>query len=110
MLDNFVDLVRAIEIAGMLVTSDAHIAEYQRSILRYLRTMQELYKDAPFKPNHHLSVHVGDTVLPEFGPLHPIRAFHTERNNFMLQMENTNMKFGECSTLYACELSHLLLK
>lgn len=95
MLDNFLDLVTAVEVAGMLITSDAHIAEYQRAILRYLRTMQDLYKDAPFKPNHHLAIHVGDTILPQFGPLHPIRAFHTERNNFTLQMENTNMKFGE---------------
>ena len=94
MLANFMDLVTAVEISGSLVISGAHIDLYCSTILRYLRTMKSLYKEAKVVPNHHMSVHIGDSVLPHFGPLHAIRAFHTERFNFLLQNENTNGKLG----------------
>ncbi|KAJ3551842.1 hypothetical protein NM688_g4476 [Phlebia brevispora] len=100
MLDNFMHLVTAVAIAGMLAISDAHIAAYRKAIMHYLETMKDLYKEATFKPNHHLAVHFADTFLPNFGSLYPIRAFHTERQNFLLQMENTNMKFGELELTY----------
>ncbi|KAJ3531570.1 hypothetical protein NM688_g7556 [Phlebia brevispora] len=100
MLKNYMDLVTAVGIAGMLITSNVHIKAYRQAILRYLENAKVLYKECSFKPNHHLAIHLADVFLPNFGPFHPIRAFHTERNNFMLQKENTNMKFGELELTY----------
>ncbi|KAJ3542467.1 hypothetical protein NM688_g5967 [Phlebia brevispora] len=100
MLENYMDLVTAVGIAGMLITSSIHIEAYRAAILRYLKNAKVLYKECSFKPNHHFAIHLADVFLPNFGPFHPIRAFHTERNNFMLQREHTNMKFGELELTY----------
>lgn len=94
MLDNFMHLVTAITIAGMGEMTQSLIELYQSSMSSYLTTFLHLYKESSLKPNHHLAVHLGRDVLPRYGPLHPIRAYATERMNFVLQSENTNSKFG----------------
>ncbi|THH31573.1 hypothetical protein EUX98_g2602 [Antrodiella citrinella] len=100
MLRNFMDLVTAIEIGGMLVMSEELIAQYNLSLTRYLRSARTLYKEAVFKPNHHLALHIGLQILPFYGPLHSVRAFHTERMNYKLQQEKTNRKFGEMENTF----------
>ena len=93
MLDNFMDLVSAVEVGSMLMTSENHVQLYERSLHRYLRTFKELYKEARFTPNHHLALHVPN-FLRFFGPVHAWRAFALERYNYLLQRTNTNKKFG----------------
>lgn len=93
MLKNFMDLVTAVEIAGMLVTSPSHCSMYSEHMQRYLEGMKGLYKEARVVPNHHLALHVPE-FLQFFGPTHAHRTFALERFNYTLQKTNTNQKFG----------------
>ncbi|KZT08857.1 uncharacterized protein LAESUDRAFT_617409, partial [Laetiporus sulphureus 93-53] len=99
MLQNFMDLLTAVTISSMLEISHQHIQIYERSLLRYLQTLRELYKEAVIKPNHHLALHVGES-LRIFGPAHSTRTFSTERMNYLLMQTNTNGKFGELELTY----------
>lgn len=94
MLQNYMDLVTAVVMSSMLVISDDHIKMYEAAIVRYLTSLKALYKGAEYKPNHHLSLHVG-AFLRNFGPVHAVRTFFAKRMNFMLQRINANGKFGE---------------
>ena len=93
MLLNFMDLVMAVQIANMRIISEKHIILYEKLMMRYLIKFKSLYKDAKIKPTHHVSLHIGD-FLRNFGPVHAYRTPAFERYNYMLQRENTNMKFG----------------
>jgi hypothetical protein len=93
MLDNFMDLVTAVEVGGMLVVDEEHIRKYEETILRYLQNMKSLYLEASIKPNHHLAIHLA-VFLRLFGPVHAWRAFAFERFNYMLQRLNKNMHIG----------------
>ncbi|PSR72259.1 hypothetical protein PHLCEN_2v11851 [Hermanssonia centrifuga] len=94
MLDNFMDLVAAVEIGGMMQVSEEHIQLYEAKILSYLRGMKSIYLEATVKPNHHLAYHLA-MFLRRFGPVHSWRAYAFERFNYMLQNLNTNMHIGE---------------
>ena len=94
MLDNFMDLVTAVEVGSMLVTSENHIQIYERHMTKYLTDLKELYKERRVAPNHHLALHIGD-FLRLFGPVHSWRAFALERYNYLLQRINTNRRFGQ---------------
>lgn len=93
MLDNFLDLVVAVEIASLLVISEDLISEYKQRIYRYLTTLQKLYKDAPVCPNQHNALHLPDHMRG-FGPTPGFRIFGTERFNYTLQNVNTNYHFS----------------
>ena len=93
MLRNFLDLVEAIEILGLLEINETRIAEADALIKRYLNEAKELYKGAPMQPNHHMLLHLS-VFLMLFGPVHSWRAFAFERFNYMLQTLNTNLNFG----------------
>ncbi|KAH9856328.1 hypothetical protein C2E23DRAFT_686505, partial [Lenzites betulinus] len=92
MLDNFMDLVTEVVIGGMLEMSEEAIKVYEEAALRYLRTARELY-NINITPNQHNSLHI-PFFLRLFGPLHSIRTFFSERMNYLLQRNNTNMRFG----------------
>ncbi|RXW18464.1 hypothetical protein EST38_g7389 [Candolleomyces aberdarensis] len=80
MLINFLDLVKAVEIGSMLVTSRNHIDEYETLMTRYLVTMKSLYKEARVVPNHHLALHTAD-FLDYRGPspeTHDLTIIHPE--------------------------------
>lgn len=94
MLDNYMDLVTAVELGCMLVISPSHISQYDFYMQRYLENFKELYKTLRLVPSHHISLHLGE-FLCSFGPVHAWRAFAFERYNYLLQRENTNGKFGE---------------
>ena len=108
MLSNFMNLVTAVEISGSLIMSNAHIDIYRNALLRYLQGMKALHKEAKFVSNHHMAIHVANTILPNFSPLHAIRAFHTERFNFLLQTENTNGKLDGVVFLF-CPQTTLII-
>ncbi|KAG1848453.1 hypothetical protein F4604DRAFT_1973851 [Suillus subluteus] len=94
MLDNYMDLVTAVELGCMLVISPGHISQYDFYMQRYLENFKDLYKTLRLVPSHHISLHLGE-FLCSFGPVHAWRAFAFERYNYLLQRENTNGKFGE---------------
>ena len=93
MLDNYMQLVRAVSVAGSLRISEEDIKEYESSLLSYLRGLKDLYKEATIKPNHHIAVHL-PVFLRRFGPVPAWRAFAFERFNYLLQNTNTNKKPG----------------
>lgn len=104
------DLVTAVEVGSMLETSEELIQLYDKTLMRYLTTLKELYKEAKIAPNHHLAVHIAD-FLRIFGPVHAWRAFALERYNYMLQRTNTNNRLGECWKAYYLPslLNHILV-
>lgn len=96
LLNNFMDLVSAIVLAGLLETSDHHIDLYGGYMLRYLQKVQELFPEAQLKPNHHYVLHIPD-FMELFAAVHSWRSFTFERYNYVLQRMNTNLTFGEQS-------------
>ncbi len=94
-LDNFMDLVTEVVVGSLLEMSEPAIRLYEAVSLRYLQTIKRLYNTA-ITPNQHNSLHI-PFFLRLFGPLHAVRTFFSERMNFHLQSENTNMKFGAAS-------------
>lgn len=91
-LDNYMDLVTEVMIGSLLEMSEPVIQLYEEVSLRYLQTARRLYNIA-ITPNQHNSLHI-PSFLRLFGALHAIRTFFSERMNFLLQGENTNMKIG----------------
>ena len=99
MLDNFMQLIRAVDIAGSLRISEDEIVEYETTMLDYLIGMRDLYKEASMKPNHHIALHLGE-FLRGFGPVPAWQAFGFERFNYLLQNTNTNKKSGKSCFFY----------
>ena len=92
-LENFMDLVRAVQIANLRSISKEDIKLYKKYIRRYLTGFKTLYKCAKVKPIHHAALHYGDT-LRGFGPTHTHGASFYERYIHSMQSENHNMKLG----------------
>lgn len=100
MLDNYMDLVTEVVIGGLLDMSEDVVAVYERCSRAYLETAKELY-DITITPNQHNSLHIPQ-ILRNCGPLHAIRTFFSERINYLLQRQNTNLKFGQFATYTSC--------
>lgn len=94
MLDNFMDLVYAVEIGSLLAVDVAQIQAYDTRILRYLKGIKELYPHFRLRPNFHLAAHIGD-FMKLFGPVHSYRTFGAERYNHVLQNIDTSRKHGK---------------
>ncbi|KAH9911732.1 uncharacterized protein BXZ73DRAFT_15955, partial [Epithele typhae] len=92
MLDNFMDLVTAIVIGGLLEMSEHWAQLYEEATSRYLQKALELYH-FDVTPNQHNALHI-PFFFRLFGPLHSVRTFFSERKNFLLQRLNTNSRFG----------------
>ncbi|KII88032.1 hypothetical protein PLICRDRAFT_55048 [Plicaturopsis crispa FD-325 SS-3] len=95
MLDNFMDLVTAVRIAHMRVTSAAHIDAYDTHISRYARGISRLYPDRRIMPSLHAALHLGSDMAGFFGPVHSHSAQFYERYIHTLQRLNTNQIQGE---------------
>lgn len=91
-LDNFMDLVTEVVIGSLLEMSEPAIQLFEQVSLRYLQNAKRLY-NISITPNQHNSLHIS-FFLRLYGALHAVRTFFSERKNFELQGENTNMKFG----------------
>jgi hypothetical protein len=96
MLQNFMHLITAIQIASLRNTSPALIDSYQFHFKTYLEGILRLYPEAKMQPYHHICLHLG-MLLHAFGPVHSWRAWAFERYNYMLQNTKTNHRFGACS-------------
>ncbi|KAH9855542.1 hypothetical protein C2E23DRAFT_684025, partial [Lenzites betulinus] len=109
MLENFLEVVEAIETYGLLEIDERQIADAERLMRRYLEGIKELYHGTKIQPNHHLALHIG-VFLRLFGPVHSWRSFAFERFNFYLQSINTNMTFGELEMtfmMHSCRAANL---
>ncbi|KDQ28554.1 hypothetical protein PLEOSDRAFT_1027583, partial [Pleurotus ostreatus PC15] len=106
MLENFMDLVSAVEIGSLLAIDAAQIQAYNDRILRYLDTIKDLYPHFRLRPNFHLAAHVGD-FLELFDPVHSYRTFGAERYNHVLQGINTSRKHGEIEMTYLTTASRV---
>lgn len=105
LLANFMDLVSAVHIANMRVSSQNQIRAYNMHIFRYVAGVKALYPDEKLKPTHHAALHIGE-LLNLFGPVHSHSAPFFERYINFLHRVNTNQKLG----LFQDRLSfHLVL-
>jgi hypothetical protein len=93
LLDNFMDLVCAVRIANMRVSSPDQVAAYRKHISRYVEGLQKLYPHENLRPTHHAAIHIGD-LLHHFGPVHAYSSPFYERYISFLHHINTNNKIG----------------
>lgn len=106
MLENFLDMVKAIDTAHNRTISAAHADSYKHHAFCYLQTTRNLYKDFKMKPIHHISLHLGE-FMRRMGPVHSYRVPAFERLNFLMQRENTNLKSGKAN-IFKAVLASLL--
>jgi hypothetical protein len=88
MLDNFMDLVSAVELGCMFIISPRQDSLYDFYMMRYLENFKELYKTLSLVPSHHIALHLGE-FLSSFGPVHTWRAFVFERYNYFSSVRTT---------------------
>lgn len=93
MLDNFVDLIIAVEHATRRSISEDDTTIYDDHMLKYLLGIRSLY-DRDLVPNHHLALHLTQ-CLKEFGPVHAWWTFPFERYNGIIGNLKTNSRTGE---------------
>jgi hypothetical protein len=94
MLENFLHLVTAVNLANQRTITEEQIIQYQSHITSYLKGFIDLYPFASITPYQHLSVHFS-THLRRWGPTHSWRCFAFERYNGVIQGLPTNNKFGQ---------------
>ncbi|KAA1479836.1 hypothetical protein DENSPDRAFT_789601 [Dentipellis sp. KUC8613] len=94
MLNNFIDLMYAVQLANLREVSLDHIVAYRERLHRYLEDYKRLFKENKIKPIHHVAQHVDEFML-RFGPNHSHSAPFYERHIYQLQEQNVNNKFGE---------------
>ena len=92
LLDNFVSLICAVDLATRRSMDPDRVERFDRYMFRYLQTLRYLFGHQ-LVPNHHLSLHLRECLLL-FGPVHGWWAFPFERYNGLLQNLNTNNKSG----------------
>lgn len=93
LLSHYMDLVAAVRIANMRVSSPNQIREYNKHIGRYVQNLSRLFPDQGLKPTHHAALHIGD-MLGLFGPNHSHSGPHYERYINFFHRINTNSKLG----------------
>lgn len=94
-LENFVQLIVAADLATRRSMSPERAAKYDDNIQAYVRGLRSIYNHH-LVPNHHLALHLKDFLLL-FGPVHGWWTYPYERLNGLLQRMNTNHKSGKYS-------------
>ena len=94
MLENYMHLVMALQIASMRTIDDEDIKLYTYHYKAYLEGFVQLYKEVPVHPNNHMCLHLG-MFLRLFGPVHSWWSWVFERYNYLLQNISTNSRFGK---------------
>ncbi|OSC99340.1 hypothetical protein PYCCODRAFT_1479872 [Trametes coccinea BRFM310] len=97
-LENFIHLACAADLASRRSMNAERAASYDRHMEAYLRGLRRIYKHQ-LVPNHHLSLHLRP-LLEAFGPVHGWWAFPFERYNGILQRMNTNSKTSDLPTTF----------
>ena len=103
LLNNFVHLVIAVDLASRRSMDPERARLFDEHMHQYLTSLKSLFKQK-LVPNHHLALHLC-TCLLLFGPVHGWWAFPFERFNGIIQRFNTNHKIGE----YTCCYTQVLL-
>ncbi|KAI1795827.1 hypothetical protein LXA43DRAFT_880746 [Ganoderma leucocontextum] len=93
LLENFLHLVAAVDIASRRSMSRDRAAAYDKHMFHYLCGLQDIF-DHDFVPNHHLSLHLYECLVL-FGPVHGWWAFPFERYNGLMHRVNINHKPAE---------------
>lgn len=88
LLDNFIHLVTAVDLATRRTMDKDRAAAFDDHMLKYLQGLRDIFSHE-LVPNHHLSLHLV-TCLLMFGPVNGWWAFPFERYNGLLQSLNTN--------------------
>jgi hypothetical protein len=99
MLENFLHLVTAINLANKRVITDDDINLYEDHMRRYLEGFRLLYPFKDIAPYQHLALHF-PSHLRRFGPTHSWRCWAFERFNGLIQLLPTNNKFGKSSRFH----------
>ncbi len=89
-LQNFIHLVVAIDLASRRSMSADRAALYDHHMYAYMKGLREIF-DHKLVPNHHLALHLS-VCLELFGPVHGWWSYPFERYNGLLQHLNTNHK------------------
>lgn len=92
LLENFIHLVCAVDLATRRSMSVQRISRFDQHIREYLVSLRSLFNHQ-LVPNHHLSLHLHE-FLRLFGPVHGWWTFPFERFNGLLQRLNTNSRAG----------------
>lgn len=93
LLRNFMDLVTAVQIANMRISSPSHVSAYNQYITSYAEGLKVLFPHKKLKPTLHGAFHIGDMML-RFGPGHSHKASYYERYIGFFHKLNTNGKLG----------------
>ena len=94
LLENFMDLVTAVRLANMWLSSPDQPDAYDEHIFRYVQALPSLFPHRSLRPVHHAALHIGDG-LQRFGPVHSHTASHYERHIAFLHRITINNKVGE---------------
>ncbi|KAI0752993.1 hypothetical protein C8Q80DRAFT_1217329 [Daedaleopsis nitida] len=93
LLNNFLDLVRAVDLATRRTMDEERAEKFDRYMQSYLTSLTEIFQHN-LVPNHHLSLHLYECLIL-FGPIHAWWAFPFERYNGIIQNLNTNDKTND---------------
>lgn len=104
LLQNFVHLAVAADLASRRSMSEVRAENYGTHILAYLASLRALF-DHQFVPNHHLSYHLKECLL-RFGPVRAWWAYPFERYNGIIARQNSNNKSGKQTLLIAFKFYH----
>ncbi|KAL7284233.1 hypothetical protein ACG7TL_001515 [Trametes sanguinea] len=91
MLENFVHLVCAVDLATRRSVDAGRIAKFDNHMRLYLEGVLHLFPWHKLVPNHHYSLHLPECLF-NFGPVHAWWSFPFERFNGILQRLNHNSK------------------
>ena len=110
LLENFLCLVIAVDLATRRHMSSFRAQQYDFFIYKYLAGLREIFQHV-LVPNHHLSMHLSE-CLAAFGPVQGWWAFPFERYNGLVSRQRTNAKSREppFPPLYARSLILFQLK
>ncbi|KAI1782406.1 hypothetical protein LXA43DRAFT_905901 [Ganoderma leucocontextum] len=87
-LNNFVQLVIAVDAATRRSMSPSRVTLFDDNMEAYVKGLRSIYKHT-LVPNHHLSLHLRQCLLL-FGPVRGWWSYPFERYNGLLQRLNTN--------------------
>lgn len=94
-LQNFMDLITAIEIASSREITLKDTWELQKRLHAYLQGILELFPGTTIGPYQHMCLGHLPQVLLTLGPAHAIWCYAFERANYVLQRIKTNSRIGE---------------
>ncbi|KZT04105.1 uncharacterized protein LAESUDRAFT_761461 [Laetiporus sulphureus 93-53] len=97
LLANFMDLVTAVKLASMRITTPERRDQCRAYMHRYLKEMLALFHGSTIRANQHLILHLPD-ILRTLGPAPSIWCFGFERANYALQQTHTNSKMDELAS------------